>query len=93
VPQFASEAIVSNNEQSFVLQVICDKICVLQVAGRPSWDERFLRQHRKENPNTNLILFFILRTPNDDPSIPKKCRLFHFPSTSCSPLSYVPSTF
>jgi uncharacterized membrane protein len=37
------------------------------VAGRPSWDERFLRQHLKENPNVDLISFFILRTPTDIP--------------------------
>jgi uncharacterized membrane protein len=65
VPVIAGEAVVTNNERSFVLQVIRDKIRVLQVAGRPSWDERFLRQHLKENPNVDLISFFILRTPTD----------------------------
>ena len=48
------------------MKVIRDKIRVLQVVGRPSWDERFLRQHLKENPNVDLISFFILRTPSDD---------------------------
>lgn len=67
VPPTAGETITSNNEQSFVLQVIRDKIRVLQVAGRPSWDERFLRQHLKENPNVDLVSFFILRTPTDNP--------------------------
>ncbi|MBI3179240.1 MAG: hypothetical protein HYZ27_06235, partial [Deltaproteobacteria bacterium] len=67
VPPAAGEAITSNNQRSFVLQVIRDKIRVLQVSGRPSWDERFLRQHLKENPNVDLISFFILRTPNDAP--------------------------
>ena len=65
VPLLAGEAVTSNNERSFVLSVIRDKIRVLQVAGRPSWDERFLRQHLKENPNVDLISFFILRTPTD----------------------------
>ena len=65
VPVIAGEAVVTNNERSFVLQVIRDKIRVLQVAGRPSWDVRFLRQHLKENPNVDLISFFILRTPTD----------------------------
>ncbi|HET6345127.1 MAG TPA: hypothetical protein VFH51_09345 [Myxococcota bacterium] len=72
VPEFSGEAIRTNNQQSFVLQVIRDKIRVLQVAGRPSWDERFLRQHLKENPNADLISFFILRTPTDDPSVPEQ---------------------
>lgn len=65
VPVLAGEAVASNNERSFVLSVIRDKIRVLQVAGHPSWDERFLRQHLKENPNVDLISFFILRTPTD----------------------------
>lgn len=68
IPALAGEAVASNNVRSFVLQVIRDKIRVLQVAGRPSWDERFLRQHLKENPNVDLISFFILRTPTDMPS-------------------------
>jgi len=67
VPAMSGEAITSNNERAFVLQIIRDKIRVLQVAGRPSWDERFLRQHLKENPNVDLISFFILRSPTDDP--------------------------
>ncbi|MEZ0313381.1 MAG: glutamine amidotransferase [Myxococcota bacterium] len=67
VPVIAGESVTANNERSFVLQVIRDKIRVLQVAGRPSWDERFLRQHLKENPNVDLISFFILRTPTDIP--------------------------
>lgn len=80
VPEFAGEAIHSNNEQSFVLQVIRDKIRVLQVSGRPSWDERFLRQHLKENPNADLISFFILRTPTDDTSVPEgELSLIPFP--------------
>ena len=80
VPEFAGEAIRTNNSQSFVLQVIRDKIRVLQVSGRPSWDERFLRQHLKENPNADLISFFILRTPTDDPSVPEnELSLIPFP--------------
>lgn len=80
IPEFAGEAIRTNNQQSFVLQVIRDKIRVLQVAGRPSWDERFLRQHLKENPNADLISFFILRTPTDDPSVPEnELSLIPFP--------------
>lgn len=67
IPQVPGEALPSNNTRSFVLQVIRDKIRALQVAGRPSWDERFLRQHLKENPNVDLISFFILRTPTDIP--------------------------
>lgn len=81
IPRLPGESVVSNNVRSFVLQVIRDKIRVLQVTGRPSWDERFLRQHLKENPNVDLISFFILRTPTDMPSAPEEdLSLIPFPT-------------
>ena len=81
IPVFAGEAVPENNIHSFVVKVIRDKIRVLQVAGRPSWDERFLRQHLKENPNVDLISFFILRTPNDNPQVmDKELSLIPFPT-------------
>src|SRR4029079_4238345 len=64
-PILDGEAIAENNARSFLLKVIRDKIRVLQVAGRPSWDERFLRGLLKRDPNVDLISFFILRTPSD----------------------------
>ena len=80
IPGYAGEAIRDNNVRHFAVQVIRDKIRVLQVAGRPSWDERFLRQHLKENPNVDLISFFILRTPTDDASVvEKEMSLIPFP--------------
>ena len=80
VPQIAGEAVTANNQRTFVLRVIRDKIRVLQVAGRPSWDERFLRQHLKENPNVDLVSFFILRTPGDSPGAPdEELSLIPFP--------------
>lgn len=56
------EQITVNNKRQFVVRIIRDKIRVLQVVGRPSWDQRFLRQLLKKNPNVDLISFFILRT-------------------------------
>jgi uncharacterized membrane protein len=64
-PILDGEAIRENNARAFVLKVIRDKIRVLLVAGRPSWDERFLRGLLKHDPNVDLISFFILRTPTD----------------------------
>ena len=64
-PPLAGEALVENNARPFLLKIIRDKIRVLQVAGRPSWDERFLRGLLKHDPNVDLISFFILRTPTD----------------------------
>ncbi len=65
-PVYEGEAIAQNNQASFVLNVIRDRVRVLQVVGRPSWDERFLRQLLKKDANIDLISFFILRTPGDD---------------------------
>jgi len=76
VPVAKDEAVASNNARAFVIRVIRDKIRVLQVAGAPSWDVRALRAMLEENPNVDLISFFILRTqdsislvPNDEMSL------------------------
>jgi uncharacterized membrane protein len=63
-PVLEGEAIAENNARAFLLKVIRDKIRVLQVTGRPSWDVRFLRGQLKHDPNVDLVAFFILRTPN-----------------------------
>jgi uncharacterized membrane protein len=65
-PLLGGEATPLNNEREFVIEVIRDKIRVLQVCGAPSWDERFLRKLLKKDPNVDLISFFILRSPSDD---------------------------
>src|SRR2546423_12962864 len=66
VPVYEGEALAQNNSRSFVLKVIRDRVRVVLVVGRPSWDVRFLRQLLKRDPNVDLISFFILRTPGDD---------------------------
>ncbi|MCA9523280.1 MAG: hypothetical protein KC609_20030, partial [Myxococcales bacterium] len=52
-----------NNTKRFVIKVLRDKIRVLQIAGRPTWDVRFMRSFLKENPNVDLISFFIMVNP------------------------------
>jgi uncharacterized membrane protein len=80
-PVFEGEAITQNNQKSFVLKVIRDRVRVLLVVGRPSWDVRFLRQLLKRDPNVDLISFFILRTPGDDPhSTQDELSLIPFPT-------------
>jgi uncharacterized membrane protein len=80
-PVLAGEALAGNNRRSFVLKVIRDRIRVLQVCGRPSWDERFLRQLLKRDPNIDLISFFILRTPTDLSLVPtSELSLIPFPT-------------
>ncbi len=68
-PVFADEAVATNNSRSFVLKVIRDRVRVLMVVGKPSWDVRFLRGLLKQDPNVDLISFFILRTAGDDPHV------------------------
>ena len=78
-PVLPGEAVSANNQRSFVLRVIRDRVRVLLVAGRPSWDERFLRGLLKQDPNVDLVSFFILRTNSDQPGSPDQLSLIPFP--------------
>jgi uncharacterized membrane protein len=66
VPVQPGEAVVDNNKRAFVLKVIRDRVRVLLVCGRPSWDERFLRGLLRQDPNVDLVSFFILRDAHDN---------------------------
>lgn len=80
VPVYEGEAVHSNNSRSFVLRVIRDRVRTLLVVGRPSWDQRFLRMLLKTDPNVDLISFFILRTPQDNPrALEHELSLIPFP--------------
>ncbi len=65
IPPLSDELIRENNTVKLMLQVIRDKIRVLHLCGRPSWDEIFLRRVLKRDPSVDLVSFFILRTPGD----------------------------
>lgn len=65
IPTLSGELITENNQKSFFTDVIINKIRVLHVGGRPSWDVKFLRKALKRNPNIDLVSFFILRDPSD----------------------------
>jgi uncharacterized membrane protein len=81
VPVEEGEAVTANNSRSFVLKVIRDRVRVLHVAGRPSYDERFLRSLLKRDPNVDLISFFILRTPTNLQNAPQEeLSLIPFPT-------------
>lgn len=69
VPTFPDEAVSENNTRSFTLKVIRDRVRVLLVVGRPSWDERFLRGLLRQDANVDLVSFYILRTMSDDPGV------------------------
>jgi len=79
-PVLSGEAIDSNNSQAFTLKVIRDRVRVLHVCGRPSWNERFLRSMLRLDPNVDLVSFFILRTDTDDMTMgPDEMSLIPFP--------------
>lgn len=81
VPVLYGEAIAENNRLDFTVKLIRDRIRVLQVAGRPSWDERFVRRLLKENPSVDLISFFILRSTTDISGAPNsELSLIPFPT-------------
>lgn len=80
-PEYPGEVLTENNTSHFLLNVIRDKIRVLQVVGQPSWDERFLRRLLKTNPNYDLISFFILRTDSSVQLVPNhEMSLIPFPT-------------
>jgi uncharacterized membrane protein len=81
LPLLPNEAIRENNRVDFTLKVIRDRIRVLQVAGQPSWDQRFVRRLLKENPSVDLISFFILRSTTDRSGAPSSAlSLIPFPT-------------
>jgi uncharacterized membrane protein len=65
-PVLGGEALDSNNSQVFTLKVIRDRVRVLHVCGRPSWNQRFLRSMLRLDPNVDLVSFFILRSDADE---------------------------
>lgn len=74
VAVFPDEAVAENNTRAFVLKVIRDRVRVLLVAGRPTWDERFLRQLLRQDANVELISFYILRNQQDPSGVVDESR-------------------
>jgi uncharacterized membrane protein len=80
-PVQVGESLRTNNQRDFQLQVRRDKIRVLVVSGRPSWNYRFLRRALKSDPSVDLISFIILRTPTDAVNVPDdQLSLIPFPT-------------
>lgn len=79
MPVFPDEAVAENNTRSFALKVIRDRVRVLLVAGRPTWDERFLRGLLRSDANIELISFYILRSNADESGSERELSLIPFP--------------
>ncbi|MCA9582231.1 MAG: hypothetical protein KC416_10590 [Myxococcales bacterium] len=81
IPVRGRDAVPENNGQSVLVQVERDRLRVLHVAGRPSWDQRFLREFLKKDPTIDLISFFILRNNSDlTLASPEEMALIPFPT-------------
>ncbi|MCO4743528.1 MAG: hypothetical protein KC912_01985 [Proteobacteria bacterium] len=65
VPDYDDDVVPANNHLPVVVNVVRDKVRVLQVAGAPSWDVKVLRRFLKGDPSVDLVSFFILRTNQD----------------------------
>jgi uncharacterized membrane protein len=81
IPIDPGDAVPENNERAFLVRVVRDRLRVLLVAGRPSWDVRFLREFLKRDPAIDLVSFFILRTASDlTMASPDELALIPFPT-------------
>jgi uncharacterized membrane protein len=61
------DTIVENDRRLVTLNVARERVRVLHVAGRPTNDTRALRQWLKSDASVDVVAFFILRTPADNP--------------------------
>lgn len=56
------------HETRIAVRVIRDRIRILHVVGRPSWETRLLRENLRRDPAIDLVSFQILRTQRDNPN-------------------------
>ncbi|MEO8874879.1 MAG: glutamine amidotransferase, partial [Polyangiaceae bacterium] len=76
----AGDMIPENDRRLVTLNVAREHVRVLHVAGRPTNDVRALRQWLKSDASVDVVAFFILRTPADDPqALPEDLALIPFP--------------
>ncbi|MCP4674822.1 MAG: VWA domain-containing protein [Deltaproteobacteria bacterium] len=62
LPTPAEDEVPENNRAHVAFEVIRDKFRILHLVGRPSWDQRFLRETFKSWPRVDLVSFYVLRT-------------------------------
>src|SRR5262249_33615382 len=60
------EAIPANDRRLITFDVARDRVRVLHVAGRPTYDVRALRMWLKSDASVDVVTFFILRTRTDE---------------------------
>lgn len=62
----ADDQIPDNNRRFLAFDVARERVRVLHVAGRPTYDVRALRTWLKSNASVDTVAFFILRSNDDD---------------------------
>ena len=65
IPAASNDEVPQNNDRAVLLRVGRERLRALLVAGRPSWDVRFLRDFLKRDGSVDLVSFFILRAAAD----------------------------
>lgn len=80
VPFIEDELLEENNNKEFVQSVVRDRIRILHLCGKPSWDLRFLRHMLKQVHNIDLVSFYILKSQFDISEVPNsEMSLIPFP--------------
>ncbi len=62
----AGDAIAENDRRFLTVDVARDRVRLLHVAGRPTYDVRALRSWLKSDASVDVVAFFILRTHDDN---------------------------
>lgn len=62
----SGDTIPDNDKRLVTIDVARDRVRVLHVAGRPTYDVRALRMWLKSDASVDVVAFFILRTLTDD---------------------------
>jgi uncharacterized membrane protein len=74
------DEVPENNVRYLPISVTRERVRILHVAGRVSTDMRALRRWLKSDASVDVIAFFILRTPTDNPQAPdSELALIPFP--------------
>jgi uncharacterized membrane protein len=60
------DTIPENDRRYITVEVARDRVRLLHVAGRPTYDVRALRHWLKSDASVDVVAFFILRTQSDD---------------------------
>ncbi|HQK21102.1 MAG TPA: glutamine amidotransferase, partial [Polyangiaceae bacterium] len=70
----------ANDQRILTFNVTRDRVRILHIAGRPTYDTRAMRQWLKADGSLDVVAFFILRSLSDDVNAtPDELALIRFP--------------